>query len=233
MRCGPLIAASLLAGTVPAMFADARAQSTCGSATVVAAGETLAEVAERCGVSLEALRATNPEFAAGTVEAGAPVEVPEQRGGLLDRAREAVRSAGEEIEGAARRAGQSATDYLSENPDLSRDLLEFGQRLGLPGVEAGPQMGANVTVQPASLRVGGDVTVNASGLRGDTPVTISAGAPGEEEREVLHRARTDPAGRVEATFALPEWAAEFDTLEFAVETDRVRVTSEPVPLANG
>ena len=42
---------------------------------------------------------------------------------LLDKAREAVRDAGETIEDAARDAGRDASDFLADNPDLNRDIL--------------------------------------------------------------------------------------------------------------
>jgi hypothetical protein len=230
MKLGRIGSTFAAAFAVPllTLAAPAAAQSSCGSETVVAAGETLADVAARCGVSLEALREANPALSTGEIQAGAEVEMPAiAGGGFLGRAREAVREAGEEIEGAATRAGRSVSDYLSENPDLNRDILEFGERLGLPGVAASPEVGADVVVSPASARPGQEVTIRASGLRGDTAATIGAGAPGAES-EILERTTTTARGTLEASVAVPDSAADQGSIIFVVETGRVRLTSEPV-----
>ena len=64
---------------------------------------------------------------------------------LLDKARDAVRDAGETIEDAARDAGRDASEFLADNPDLNRDILDLGQRMGLPGFEdAKPYAGASL-----------------------------------------------------------------------------------------
>jgi len=48
--------------------------------------------------------------------------------------------------------------------------------------------------------------------------------------EVLDRATTTAAGRIEATLTIPQWAADEESLVFVVETDRVRLTSEPIDI---
>lgn len=66
------------------------------------------------------------------IAAGIEIDMPGLFGGdLLGRARDAVRDATGSIDRAARQARKSASEYLSDNPDLSRDILEFGERLGL------------------------------------------------------------------------------------------------------
>ena len=90
------------------------------------------------------------------------------------------------------------SDYLSENPDLNRDILDFGERLGLPGVEASPEVGADVVVSPTSGPPGQEVTIRASGHRGETAVTLGAG-PSVSESEILERTTTTAGGTVEAT----------------------------------
>jgi hypothetical protein len=161
------------------------------------------------------------------VAPGVEVDIPGVVGSdWLNRAREAVRKAGEEIEGAATNVGRSVTDYLSDNPDLSRDILEFGERMGLPGVAAGPSAGADVVVSPSSGGIGDEVTVSASGLRGNAKVAIGAGPP-DGDYKVLAETTTNAAGQAEASIIVPEWAKGEDRLIFVVESERVSVLSEP------
>ena len=227
--------AAVIAGslaTLPlASFADA--QTSCGGKTTLTAGETLADVAERCDVTVDALMEANPDLPVGAIPAGTEIDLPGLFGGdFLGRARNAVGQAGREVEDAAKRAGKSVSDYLSDNPDLNRDILKFGERLGLPGVKApAPEIGADITVSPASGRSGDEVVVRVSGLRGESDVAIGAGLPGAKF-EVLKRAKTTAAGRLEVTVTIPPWAAEQSSLVFVAETDRVRLTSEPVVIAD-
>jgi hypothetical protein len=202
------------------------AQSSCGSQTSVTEGETLADVAERCDVTLDALLEANPGIA-GDAAPGTEVDMPGVAAiDLLDRAREAVRRAGDEIEDAATSVGRSVSEYLSENPDLNRDILEFGERIGLPGVTVGSSAGADVTVSPSSAGIGDEVEVSVTGLRGEAQVAIGAGPP-EGEYQVLAETTTNAAGRAEATVVIPEWAEGEDTLIFVAESERVSVLSEP------
>ena len=233
MRLLKFWAASIAVIALPVLTlaSPAAAQSSCGPETVAAPGETLADVAARCGVALDELAEANPELSSGAIPAGTEIDMPGLLGGdFLGRARDAVRQAGEEIEGAATRAGRSVSEYLSENPDLNRDILEFGERLGLPGVEAsGPETGADVVVSPTSGRPGQEVTIRASGLRGETEVAIGAGPP-RSEFEILERTTTTAGGTLDATVTIPASAANQDSIVFVVETDRVRLTSEPVEI---
>lgn len=208
----------------------ANAQASCGSRTQVVSGETLADVARRCDVTIDALLQANPDLRPGLIAAGAEIDMPGLFGGdVLGRARDAVCDAATQIEEAARQAGKSASEYLSENPDLNRDILEFGERLGLPGVEAAPEIGADLTVSTQFGRPGDKITIRASGLRGETEATIGAGPP-NGEYQVLDHAPTTAAGRIEVTITIPQWAADEESLVFVVETDRVRLTSERVEI---
>jgi hypothetical protein len=205
----------------------AYAQSPCGSEVTVAEGENLADVAERCEVRLGALLEANPDIRTTEVPVGTEVALPSaDRGSVIDRAGEALKEAGREIEDAATRAGQSVSEYLSDNPDLNRDILEWGEWLGIPGVAPKPRAGADVSVLPNAGQPGDEVTLRAIGLRGDTEVRIGAGPP-QSEYEILDTARSTRDGRLEATVTVPQWAADQDALVFVVETERVRLTSEP------
>jgi hypothetical protein len=232
MKHGPSTLISVIVITVSSLAVTpaATAQSTCGAQTTAAAGETLADVAERCDVALDALMEANPGLSEQEVAPGVEIDMPGIMGSdLLGRARDAVRQAGEEVEGAAESVGRSVTDYLSDNPDLSRDILEFGERVGLPGVSAEPSAGANVVVSPRSAGIGDEVTVSASGLRGDAKVAIGAGPP-DGDYQVLTETTANAAGRVEATVVIPEWASGEDALVFVVESERVSVLSEPLQI---
>src|SRR5262245_27254607 len=92
---------------------------------------------------------------------------------FLDRARNAVQQAGKDVQAAAKKAGQSARDFLVDHPELNRDIVDFGQQVGLPGFdEAKPARGPVVALSVPQGRTGDAVTVNASGLPGDTAVTV-------------------------------------------------------------
>lgn len=151
---------------------------------------------------------------------------------LLDKARDAVRDAGQSIEDAARDAGRNASDFLSDNPDLNRDILDLGRRMGLPGFDdAKPYAGANLTVSPTQAAPGAAVTLTASGLPGQSGVKLGFGPPGEDYA-VLATGVTSDRGTVEQTVAIPDNANPGETVVFTAETDdgRVRLISGPVTI---
>lgn len=152
---------------------------------------------------------------------------------VLDRAREAVRDAGRKIHEAAKEAGRSVRDLLTDNPDLNRDIVDFGEQVGVPGFEgARPATGPSLALSVPEAAVGAEVVVTAAGLPGETPVTVAAG-PNANETRRLAEARTDPRGDLIATVAVPEAPATGDRLVFVVETadGRVRLVSEPFRVA--
>jgi hypothetical protein len=220
------------AGAFPLLLlpATAEAQSPCGSEATVAEGESLADVADRCDVSLSALLDANPDLRTTEVPAGTEVDMPAAPNDrALDRAGKRLKEVGRDIEDAATRAGQSVSEYLSNNPDLNRDILEWGEWIGLPGVSPKPQVGADVTLSPNTGQAGDEIVLRASGLRGDTEVRIGVGPP-ESEYKILRDGRTTREGELEETIIVPQLAANQDALVFVVETDRVRLISEPFDL---
>ena len=152
---------------------------------------------------------------------------------LLDKAREAVRDAGETIEDAARDAGRDASDFLADNPDLNRDILDLGKRMGLPGFEdAKPYVGANLTAAPAEA---------GAGRRGHAHRRRPAGQGEREARLRAARRRlprcspptsTTDRGTLEQAVTVPDEAKPGETAVFTVETadGRVRLISEPVTI---
>lgn len=148
---------------------------------------------------------------------------------LLDRARDAVRDAGEKIEDAARDAGRNASDFLTDNPDLNRDIIDLGKRMGVPGFEdVRPYAGANLAVLPAAAAPGSEVMLTATGLPGAARVNLGFGPP-RQDYVLLTTAVTSDRGAVEQAVTVPASATPGETMVFTAETEdgRVRLVSEP------
>ncbi len=147
---------------------------------------------------------------------------------LLDRARDAVRDAGQKIEDAAKEAGRSASDFLADNPDLNRDILDFGRKIGLPGFDQEkPAAGAGLAIFPTRGQPGSRVILTVSGLPGKVPVTIGVGPP-RSRYEVIGKTTTSERGGFETDVGVPDWAEAADRLVFTVESEdgRIRLVSE-------
>ena len=144
---------------------------------------------------------------------------------LLDKAREAVRDAGETIEDAARDAGRDASDFLADNPDLNRDILDLGQRMGLPGFEdAKTYAGANLTAAPAEAGPGAGVMLTAAGLPGKAKVKLGFGPRGGDYHGARHGdSRLRTAARSSRPVTVPDRAKPGDKAVFTVETADGRV----------
>ncbi len=113
-------AAGPLAATFCSLAFPAAAQ-TCGKAEALEAGETLEQLAARCNTTAQAILSVNPSLDRNEIRAGFQLQMPEQAadGDWLDRARDAVREAGERVNEAASAAGRSVSDYLPDQPDLT------------------------------------------------------------------------------------------------------------------
>ena len=147
---------------------------------------------------------------------------------FLDRAREAVQEAGKEVDAAAKKAGRSVRDFLTDHPELNRDIVDFGQQVGVPGfADAKPASGPVVALSVPQGRTGDEVTVTASGLPGDAPVTVGAG-PSPSEVRRLADARTSNRGVLLVTVNVPPKPDNSDKLLFVIETvdGRLRIASE-------
>lgn len=151
-----------------------------------------------------------------------------------EAARDAVRTAGEKIEEAAREAGRDVSDFLVENPELNRDLVDFGKRMGLPGFdEAAPTRGAELVVAPSPVIAGGEAQLVAGGLPGGATVTIAAG-PSVAEATRLADVATSDRGTLAASVPVPDTAEPGSSLIFVIETadQRLRLVSDPVPVVD-
>ena len=146
---------------------------------------------------------------------------------FLDRARNAVQEAGKDVQAAAKKAGRSVNDFLTDHPDLNRDIVDFGRQVGVPGFEeAKPVIGPVVSLSAPQGRTGDEVTITAVGLPGSQAFTIEAG-PSPSELRRLADAKTTDRGELIATVNVPPKPDEGDKLVFAVETTdgRLRVAS--------
>jgi Protein of unknown function (DUF5818) len=102
---------------------------------------------------------------------------------LLERARGAVQDAAQSIEQAAKNAGRSVKDFLGDHPDLNRDLIDFGKRVGVPGfADEAPKPPVAVSVTGTLSKEG----VECPALRGDdgklytlTPAGLGTFGPGD------------------------------------------------------
>ena len=147
---------------------------------------------------------------------------------FLDRARQAVQSAGEDVQAAAKQAGQSVRDFLTDHPELNRDIVDFGEEVGIPGfADPKPAAGPAVALSVPQGRTGDSLTVIANGLPGDTAVAVGAGASPGEARH-LADARTSKRGELSVRLNVPPQPENGDKLVFVVETadGRLRMASE-------
>lgn len=212
------------------------AAQRCGKTEALAAGETLEQLAARCNTTTEAILSANPSLDRNEIRAGLQLEMPAEAadGDWLDRARDAVREAGERVDEAARAAGRSVSDYLSDQPDLNRDLLEFGERLGLPGVSPSPTKGAELVVTSKGAAPGGEVSLEARGLPGSVEVTVGVRIGDETDFRTVSRAKTDQSGMLKVTIPVPDEARAGQGIAFVVETvnGRVRLVSDPFEIGS-
>ncbi len=152
---------------------------------------------------------------------------------LLDQAREAVRDAGEKVEDAARDAGRDASDFLADNPDLNRDILDLGKRMGLPGFEdTRPYAGPSLTVAPAVAAPGAAVLLTAVGLPGKASVVIGFGPRGGDYALIATGLTTTDRGTLEQPVTVPDQARPGETAVFTAETadGRVRLISDALTI---
>ncbi len=216
-----------------AASAQSAPPSPCGDAVVVARGDTLSRIAERCDVSEALLLRANPGITGSDeLQAGQALRLRRDTPDLNTRSDQAVGSvgalasrAGSALNDLAGEVGASVDDLLTKNPDLHNRLRQLGSRFGMAGADAGK---ASTSISPASGPPGTVVTVSAIGLPADAPVVIGVGAP-RSAYEVLDRARTSGDGTVLATVPVPAWADGTGRLVFVVASPErgLKVRSGP------
>jgi len=219
-----IIAGASIGLTAPAAWAA----TECDSVEQLRTGETVEQLAERCGVSLDALLEANRAESTTQLSSRDAIAVPRtsSEGDWLGRARSAIVGAGREVNDAASAAGRSISDYLKDQPDLNRDVLSLGETLGLPGINSEePSTGPRLDVV-----AGGDgvLTLSASGLPGNEDVML--GWLDNGIVRPVETLRTDERGRVKTSLARPE-AIPVDTkVMFTIETTdkRLRLAADPI-----
>ncbi|QLF71533.1 hypothetical protein FE840_017830 (plasmid) [Peteryoungia desertarenae] len=210
----------LLAGPVDA-------QSPCQEVEQRGSEETLLQLAERCGVSLDRLLDANNANDLDDLRTRGELVIPQERSDAdwLDRARQSVVEAGERIGDGATAAGRSASDYLRDQPDLNEDIVRFGEQLGLPGFETGSARGAQLDVRGEE---GSRLTVQARGLPGDQEVRL--GWLDESVFKPVDVLRTSRSGEINSSLEWPEGLPAGEAVTFVLQTEdgRLRLAADPV-----
>ncbi|MCJ8518724.1 hypothetical protein ABID21_001610 [Pseudorhizobium tarimense] len=212
-----------LVASVALLPGFATAERTCGA--VASDAGSPGSSSTTCKMPLGVLLAQTDTLAteSETVDPVEPSDV--DAGGWLDRAKQAVQDAGREIGEAATATGRSAAEYLSDNPDLNRQVLEFGQDLGVPGFGAAPASGARLD---ATLGSDGQLHIEAAGLPGNQEVHL--GWLDQERFVALETLRTGDNGRIDTMVAMPADLTVNQQVTLAVETAdrRLRLASDPI-----
>lgn len=218
-----LAGAATIVAACPALAAKAH----CGAVEHLEPGETVQQMAARCGIAVSTLLRANDASSADQLEKRQAIAVPQDRLGKdwLDRARNAVVDAGRQIDDAATAAGRSVSDYLKDQPDLNRQVLSFGEKLGLPGVQSGAAEGPKLDVHQLS---GDLLSVSASGLPGDQKVIF--GWLDGDKVTPLATLQTNDNGRIKTEVRQPAALDANRTVMFVLKTGdgRLRLAADPV-----
>jgi ElaB/YqjD/DUF883 family membrane-anchored ribosome-binding protein len=190
-------------------------QTACGEKVEVKQGETLSDLAKRCGVA-EArildlnsnIEGSNDLRAGMTLNLAAPSaeeaadKAREAADSFLSRLKSYARETAQTIDRATKSARESVAEFIQRNPDLHHRIRRLGQDLNIPGME---QVEAQVSLSVRKGAPGTPVTLSAIGLPANQRVEIAGGAPARDYR-IIERARTSAEGTLQATIQLPPWA---------------------------
>lgn len=123
----------------------AAAQARCGDAVTVSPGDTLYRIASRCGTTIPALLAANPQIGdPDRIMVGARLEMPGDRAGRERASRQPpetregagdgyVVRRGDTLAGIARSFGVPLPALIAMNPDIDPRYLRPGLRIRVPG----------------------------------------------------------------------------------------------------
>jgi LysM repeat protein len=216
----------ILAAVVAAVWAvplPALAQGPCGSTLTVTLGDTLTSLAERCNTSVAAFLEANPEVAdPNLIHVGQTLAVPQAE--APETPQVYVVQAGDTLTRIAARFGVTVEGLLEANPAVqNRDMIYVGQRLALPGADAGLQVAISPTEGPPGTRV----QVSAAGFPADTEVQIGAGVV-NTEFGLEADATTDASGALAREIVLPDFAEAGEQWVVVVRVvgTEIRATSE-------
>ncbi|MBI1297732.1 LysM peptidoglycan-binding domain-containing protein [bacterium] len=215
-----------LIGLATAAFApSAFAQSPCGDTEVVVEGDTLNEIAARCGVSVEALLAANPgvadvtELEIGRVLAIPPTEDP-------DAPITYVVQSGDWLSIIAQNYNTTVEAIVAANPAIvNPNVLIVGQTILIP--LSGGELAPSVVIQPEAGLPGSQVQVTISGYPTTTVLLVGLGEP-ETEPTISQTVTTDIQGAATTTFNVPADAQanqRYTVIAYVPVVDGARDTS--------
>lgn len=177
MRLAPAAAGMLTALTLALVMtpAPATAQSACGGFYTVQQGDNLAEVAERCGVTIPALLAVNPGVAdERDLNVGNRLRVPDPRARQPSPVQACGPSytvrAGDTLQEIAMKCGLTVPLLVAANGPIPQPLgVNAGVRLRIPNV---PRAAVDDPATLAAARAAGTSTI----ILGDTTNAAAAAA---------------------------------------------------------
>lgn len=218
----------------------AAAQSGCGASYTVQEGDTLAEIAQRCGASVDGLvrandKVTNPAIlgigwelavpGAGEGQPAAGGDIPAYADGASPGAgaqgggQYQVRQ-GDTMADLASRFGVTLASLLAANEGLDAEALFPGQDILIPGSDSNtPDYGERrVSTQPQAGAPGAPITVRGANFTPGQTVRIGAGEA-ETEYQEIERARVQNDGEVRADVTIPDWADPGEDFVFVIVTE--------------
>jgi LysM repeat protein len=161
-KLGGALAALLISLTAMLPAGTAQAQGGgCGTRVVVALGETLSQIARRCGVSMEALMAANPLLPSPSfVLPGLPIQIPQPapRAEPASTGARYVVRAGDTVASIARAYNVPLAEIIRLNPEIDARTLRVGDVVLVPGGRVAPRPPAGANVINYTVRRGDTVS---------------------------------------------------------------------------
>lgn len=193
MRCSTLLALALLLSTAPVALAQTAAdagQAGCGNSYTIARGDTLGRIAQRCSISLSALRSANPGAQPRRLRIGAQLSLPggESQGDAAGEdaagggATYTIRT-GDTLGAIARRNNISLRELMRANSGIQPKRLRVGQVIQMPN-------GAGATVANDT----GSAGAPSEGVGATPDAGYGAGSSGAESGAGSAASPADPAG---------------------------------------
>jgi LysM repeat protein len=203
----------------PVVAQDQSPQDICGETYLVQRGDSLWEIAQRCGTTVADILAVNPQITnPRLIFAGQRINIPGD--GIIPPTGVSqsplpvpvtgpgtalplyLVKPGDSLVYLADRYNTSVEAFQEANPFLREERLRVGMILDLPTRDVTQP---TVVVSPTTGLPGTPVRVVAAGLPANTDVRLGAGRLGEGYWQ-LQTVRTNEAGRVDTQINIPQWA---------------------------
>jgi LysM repeat protein len=177
------------------------AQTECGDTYIVRAGDTLRDIADQCGVTMQAVLEANPSienpnliFVGEVIDLPQPGETPPPPDQFVYIVRP-----GDWLRRIARRFDVNVAALLRANPQLETpNVIYPGQRLIIP-LQPGQPTGS---IAPPSGPAGTQVRVEGSGFRAEAPVEVLLG-PSVQDATFVNTVQTTDTGTLSTRVAIP------------------------------